>query len=83
MNTLHTEKSGAASKHTCSLLPFDCPLCGARRLVFVLDARQKNASQLISFSDVNEETSLQCVLICPKCKKKLALCTRRSKVVPA
>lgn len=83
MSALYMKRNGTTAKHVCSLPPFDCPLCDAKHLAYALDARQKNASRLIPFSDVSEEMCIHCVLICPKCKKKLALCTKRSKAVPA
>lgn len=54
---------------------YDCPNpeCKAKNVLFATNKCVRNNSKLITFDKVNVHMCVDYIMICPKCKKKLAL----------
>ena len=60
-----------------SLPALDCPLCGAKGILFTTSRQQRNEFELVYYNGKSQEGDATCITVCPKCKRYLALRNRR------
>ena len=57
-------------KNSCRLPAFDCPACGAKRILFAGDKVSKNETVL---ETLQEADRADYVLLCPKCRQYIGV----------
>lgn len=55
---------------------FRCPnpACGARRIFFAADRAEKNRTRLFLYDDLTDHSLAEFVIVCPKCRQRIAVC---------
>lgn len=63
---------------------FNCPnpKCNAKHIVFATNKNAKNNAELILLDDVQGNMCADFIVICPKCKSKVAVWDHRIVVAP-
>lgn len=55
---------------------FRCPnpVCGARRIFFAANRAEKNRTRLFPYDRLPEGSTVEFVIVCPKCRQRIAVC---------
>ena len=55
---------------------FRCPnpACGARRIFFAANRAEKNRTRLFLYDRLPEGFTAEFVIVCPKCRQRIAVC---------
>ena len=63
---------------------FRCPnpACGARRIFFAVDRTEKNRTRLLLYDDLTDHGAAEFVIVCPKCRQRIAVCRTGREPLP-
>ena len=78
--TVHSPAVGAPGRAQIKLPTFDCPFCGAKRILFAGDKESKNGTVLLSFE---RSHGADYVILCPKCRRYIAVLRKGEKYDPS